>query len=157
MKRVLVFESSEDGDRIYQALILALRFGRNQQQQPPGKDVLRRERDITRALHAVGEPDPVKSDDLRCPQCQRVVMTRDAKSYRLHRNGAGPAGATVTLTQADVELLQERIDKGPWTGDGAVDMADALDFLGKAPEPPQVEDRPWNQSKEPFVPAGTEK
>lgn len=134
MKRELVFAATEDADRIYGALVTALRFGRQLQQQAPGKDVLRRERDALRVLQRIGEPDPTKADDLRCPQCQRVVMLRDAKSLRLRRNGDGIEGGRIVLAQAEIELLQERIDKGPWTGDASTDMADALDFLSGAPE-----------------------
>ena len=129
MKRTLTFSLNGDqhGSAAYEALYTALRFGRSLQQSAPGRDVLRRERDVLRALQKIGEPDPAKTDDLRCPQCQRVVMTRDSKAYRLARD------CELILSQAEIELLQERIDKGPWTGDAAMAMADALAFLGSAP------------------------
>ncbi len=129
MRRILTFDGGPDSRRICGAILTALRFGRNLQQQAPGKAVLRQERDIKRALAAITEPDPDKGSDLRCQKCDHLVMVRDTVARRLVA-----AGGSVTLSQADIELVLDRIDKGPWSGDAADDMADALDFLSAAPE-----------------------
>lgn len=132
MQRQLALTDTDTDRVIYAALIRALRFGRMLIQTAPGRDVIRRERDTLRALQTIGEPDPTQREDVTCPKCGAVAMQRDPKAYRLL-----PEGGTVVLDQAQIELLQERIDKGPWTGDGAIEMADALDRIGAAPEVPR--------------------
>ncbi len=129
MKRLLVFDGGDESKRICVALLMSLRFGRSLTQTAPGKAVLRQERDIKRAFAVVTEPDPEKANDLLCQKCAHKVMERDPVARRLLSGGG-----TVELIDADVELLTERIDKGPWTGDVSEDMADALDFLVRAPE-----------------------
>jgi hypothetical protein len=112
MKRVLTFEPTDAHRRIFQAIYGAMRFGRQMATQAPGKQVLRQERDIFRALEAVS-----------------VADAKDPKAREL-----ALFGGSVALTQEQIELIVERIDKGPWGGDAACDMADALDFIGAAPE-----------------------
>lgn len=113
---------------LYTMTLTALRFGRSLDHSAPGKQVLRTERNIWRKMKEIGEPDPQKSNDLHCPKCGELVMQGDKKNYRLKEGGGA-----VTLEQEEVELLMDRIDKGPWTGDAAEDMADTLDFLSAAP------------------------
>lgn len=125
MKRELTFEA--DHGKLFESLHLALRLGRSNQQSAPGKATLRAERDIYRTFEAISMPDP-KKQEIRCT-CGRVVFEQDTKARVLR-----PDGGTVVLTQAEVELLQDRIDKGFWSGDTGFDMADALDFLGTARE-----------------------
>jgi hypothetical protein len=134
MKRVLTFDGGADSGRICAAILMALRFGRNHVQQAPGKAILRQERDIKRALAAITEPDPDKVADLLCQKCGHLVMPRDAVARRLKEGGG-----SVVLTQADIELISERVDKGMWTGDSAEDLADTLDFLSAAPEAPKAD------------------
>ncbi len=130
-KKILTFDgSNEDHKRIYTAIHLAIRFGRATEQKAPGKAVLRRERDIRKSIEAIGVADPEKSGDLKCPGCSRVVMEKDTPARILR-----PEGGTITWSPEEVELITERIDKGAWTGDMSIDLADALDFLTMAPEP----------------------
>ncbi len=125
--KILTFEGGNaDHVRTFETLHQAMRFGRNHQQSSPGKEIMRRERDVRRKLEAVGTKKTFK-----CPNCQHDIITPDNAAFTLTAEGG-----RVTLNAAEIELLQERIDKGVWNGDGAVDMADAYDFLVMAQAPP---------------------
>lgn len=130
MKKVLNFDGGETSKTVYRSLHDAIRFGRNHLQTAPGRDVLRRERDVRRSLESIGVQDPERAGDVVCGGCGRTVLPKETQA-RVLKEGGG----SITIDQAELELLVERIDKGLWAGDGALGMADALDFLSDAKEP----------------------
>ena len=120
MIRVLTFDGDNPMHRTaFRFLFDAMRYGRRQDQAPPGIDVLRKERRIFRALEAVSEPDPeaVKTDPLT--KVRHLTST----------------GGVVSLAQGDYETLKTYLEtKVPWLSEAACDVADTADFLSAAPE-----------------------
>ena len=128
MAKQLIF--TNDHVDTFWALYFALQRGRHLQQVAPGIETMRKERRAERALRAISEPDPLKSADLLCPKCGSLVMPRDPQDRRLLLGGG-----VVVLESEDIEMLKERIDKGPWLGvDVSVKMVDAYTFLCDAKE-----------------------
>lgn len=109
--KTLTFSATPEGRAFFRLLWLGFILGTTAK-EAKSKDQIRKEARVLRPLRAISVP-----------------TTHDAALRELRKEGG-----TTQYEPADLELLDQALQRVPWGGGDTLDVADLFDFLSRAPE-----------------------
>lgn len=119
--KTLTFPPTDEGRVLFTTLWDGVLLGASRG-ETKSKDQIRREAGVQRALKAISVEAPAETP-------KRLVQSRVLVE----------AGGTVTFSIAEMEVIDQLLQKVPWGGADTLAVADLFDLLGAAPDSPREE------------------